>query len=236
MKEWLSYRPGDFLMFSQRVYERLFVLHNEALWPLPLLALALGAALLLALAFPRPGRVRAALGLLGLAWAFVAWAFLWQRYAPINWGIRYVVPLFALQALLLALGLWRGGLKLPARWDLPRGLGVALVAYAVFLHPLTALLHGRGLAGAEVVGLAPDPLAIATLGVAAMARPASRGWALLAIPALWCLASAATLYLLDSPAAWPPLLAVLVALAARLLPRDSPPASRNSGSAKQNVC
>ncbi|SFU57422.1 hypothetical protein SAMN04487955_10478 [Halomonas korlensis] len=208
-------------MFSPRVYERLFVLHNEALWPLPLLALLLGTALLLALVFPRPGRVCATLGLLAIAWLFVAWAFLWQRYAPINWGIRYVVPLFALQALLLlALGLWRGGLELPARWQPPRVLGLALVAYAVFLHPLTALLYGRGLAGAEVVGLAPDPLAIATLGVAATVQPARRGWTLLAIPALWCLASAYTLHLLNAPGAWPPLLAVLIALAARLWPRD----------------
>ncbi len=221
MSEWWSYRPEDFLMFSPRVYERLFVLHNEALWPLPLLALLLGTALLLALAFPRPGRVRAAFGLLAVAWAFVAWAFLWQRYAPINWGIRYVVPLFVLQALLLlALGIWRGGLTLPARWQLPRVLGLGLVAYAVFLHPLTALLQGRGLAGAEVIGLTPDPLAIATLGLAAMARPARRGWTLLTIPALWCLASALTLFLFDAPAAWPPLLAVLFALAARLWPRD----------------
>jgi hypothetical protein len=221
MREWLSYRPEDFLMFSPRVYERLFVLHNEALWPLPLLALLLGTALLLALAFPRPGQVRAALGLLALAWGFVAWAFLWQRYAPINLGIRYVVPLFAVQALLLlVLGLWRSELELPAHWHLPRVLGLALIAYAVFLHPLTALLHGRGLAGAEVVGLTPDPLAMATLGVAAMAQPASRGWALLVVPALWCLISAGTLYLLDSPATWPPLLAVVIAVAARLWPRD----------------
>ena|GEM_PF-5545093 len=127
-----------------------------------------------------------------------------------------MVPLFAVQALLLlVLGLWRGELELPANWHLPRVLGLALIAYAVFLHPLTALLHGRGLAGAEVVGLTPDPLAIATLGVAAMTQPASRGWALLVVPALWCLISAGTLYLLDSPATWPPLLAVVIAVAAR---------------------
>ncbi|SDJ13702.1 hypothetical protein [Billgrantia gudaonensis] len=220
MSEWLSYRPQDFLMFSPRVYERLFVLHNEALWPAPLLALALGAALLLALAFPRPVRIRAGLVLLAAAWAFVAWAFLWQRYAPINWGIRYVVPLFALEALLLlGLGLRRGGLALPTGWPLPRGLGMALVAYAVFLHPLTAPALGRGLAGAEVIGLAPDPLAMATLGMAAMIRPTWQGWALLVIPALWCLASALTLHLLDSPGAWLPLLAVLLAGVARFWPR-----------------
>jgi len=220
MSEWWSYRPEDFLMFSPRVYERLFVLHNEALWPAQLLALALGGAGLAILLFPRPVPRRSLFVLLAAAWVFVAWAFLWQRYAPINWGIRHVAPWFALEGLLLlALGLWRGGLKLPARWHLPRGLGVALVAYAVVLHPFTAALFGRGLAGAEVVGLAPDPLAIATLGVAAIAHPARAAGVLLVIPILWCLGSALTLLLLDAPGAWLPLLAVLLAIAARLWPR-----------------
>lgn len=221
MSEWWTYRPEDFLMFSLRVYERLFVLHNQALWPAQWLALALGAGLLLALWYPGAGRLRLVTALLAAAWAFVAWAFLWQRYAPIHWGIRYLVPLFALQALLvLVLGPWRGGLVQPSRRQASRGLGLGLVAYAVFLHPLTALLHGRGLAGAEVIGLTPDPLAIATLGVAALVHPARRGWALLVIPVLWCLISAATLQLLGAPGAWMPLLAVVIAVAARLMPHD----------------
>lgn len=222
MSEWWSYRPEDFLLFSLRVYERLFVLHNQALWPAQWFALALGGAGLVVLLAPRPVPRRALFVLLAVAWVFVASAFLWQRYAPINWGIRYVVPLFTAQALLLlALGLWRGGLKLPASWHLPRALGVALVAYAVVLHPLTAWLSCRGLAGAEVVGLTPDPLAIATLGVAAIAHPARPAAVLMVIPALWCLGSALTLFLLDAPGAWLPLLAVLLALAARLWPRGS---------------
>ncbi|WP_431024345.1 DUF6064 family protein [Halomonas sp. H5] len=220
MSEWWSYRPDDLLMFSLRVYERLFVLHNQALWPAQWLALALGAGLLFALWHPGAGRLRLVIPLLAAAWAFVAWAFLWQRYAPIHWGIRYLVPLFALQALLLlALGLWRGGLVLPSRRRAARVMGMGLVAYGVFLHPLTALLHGRGLAGAEVFGLTPDPLAMVTLGVAALVQPVRRGWALLVIPALWCLLSAATLRLLGAPGAWLPLAAVVIAVAARLMPR-----------------
>ncbi|MFW6345308.1 MAG: DUF6064 family protein, partial [Halomonas sp.] len=219
MGEWASYRLGDFLMFSPQVYERLFVLHNQAWWPGQLLALALGGAILALLLRPGAVGARPIVVLLALAWTFVAWAFLWQRYAPINWGIRYVVPLFGLQALLLvALGLWRGGLKLPARWHLPRALGIALMAYAVILHPLTAALFSRGLAGAEVIGLTPDPLAIATLGIAAMLQPARRGWLLMVVPALWCLISGLTLLALQAPLAWLPPLAVALAVVARLWP------------------
>ena len=35
-REWWSYASRDFLLFSPRVYWRMFELHNEALWPLPL--------------------------------------------------------------------------------------------------------------------------------------------------------------------------------------------------------
>ncbi|RTR01073.1 MFS transporter permease [Halomonas nitroreducens] len=223
MSEWWSYRPGDLLMISLRVYERLFVLHNQALWPGQWLALALGAGLLLALWRPGPARWRLAMAGLAAAWVFVAWAFLWQRYAPLNWGIRYLVPFFGLQALLLlATVLGRGARFSTSARGASRGLGLGLVTYAVFGHPLTAWLHGRGLAGAEVIGLTPDPLAIATLGVAVLVRPARRGWALLAIPALWCLTSAVTLQLLGASGAWLPLAAVAIAVAARLLPAGRP--------------
>ena len=33
MSEWWSYRPADFLMFSPRIYWRLFASINEAFWP-----------------------------------------------------------------------------------------------------------------------------------------------------------------------------------------------------------
>ncbi|MFG6159201.1 DUF6064 family protein [Halomonas sp. 1390] len=213
---WWTYRPEDLLMFSPRVYARLFELHNQALWPAQLLALALGAAALAVLLRPGPRGTRLVVVLLAVAWAFVAWAFLWQRYAPIHWGIAYVAPLFGLQALLLAgLAVRRGGLHLARHGRVRRGLGIGLFAYALVLHPLVALATGRGLAGAEVLGLTPDPLAIATLGVLAMAQPARRAWTLLALPALWCLQSGLTLYLLGEQGAWLPPLALAAALAAR---------------------
>ena len=219
---WWTYRPEDLLMVSPRVYARLFELHNQALWPAQLLALVLGAAALVLLLRPRPWCTRLVVALLAVAWIFVAWAFLWQRYAPVHWGMNYVMPLFALQALLLViLSNLRGGLRLPGRWSARRGLGIGLFAYALLLHPLTALATGRGLSGAEVIGLTPDPLAIATLGLAAMAEPARRAWPLLIIPGLWCLQSGLTLELLGEQGAWLPLLAVAVALAARLWPRDA---------------
>src|ERR1700752_2916331 len=47
MSEWWTYRPEDFLLFSPRVYWRMFELHNAALWPLQVLALAAGLIIIL---------------------------------------------------------------------------------------------------------------------------------------------------------------------------------------------
>src|SRR5690349_20103288 len=61
MSEWWSYRLSDFLLFSPRTYHRLFELHNIALWPMHVAALALGASLLWA---AWQGRARIAWALL----------------------------------------------------------------------------------------------------------------------------------------------------------------------------
>jgi hypothetical protein len=50
MSEWWTYRPEDFLLFSPRVYWRMFELHNTALWPLHVLALAAGLIIVLLVA------------------------------------------------------------------------------------------------------------------------------------------------------------------------------------------
>ena len=57
---------------------------------------------------------------------------------------------------------------------------------------MLAPLQGRGWASSEVFGIAPDPTAIATLGVLLLARGRLLP-VLLPIPVLWCLLSGMTL-------------------------------------------
>ena len=209
MPEWWTYSPEDFLMFSPRVYWRMFELGNGALWPLPLAGQALAIAA--GLACLRPG-ARIAMALLAVLWAFVGWAFLWNLYGVVNWAMFYAAPLFALQAMLLALTAADGAAaaRAPARRMIA---GAALLAVA-FAYPLLAPLSGRPLASAEVFGLAPDPTAIGTLGVLVMA---GAGIALWPIPVLWCLFSAATLWTLGAAQAFVPFAAAVLAPAAALL-------------------
>ena len=220
MSEWWTYSLRDLLLFSPRTYYRQFELYNLEWWPLQLVALALGIAVLALWRRGGEQAGRAIAAILALCWLWVAWAFHGQRYASINLAAGYFAWAFVAQALLL---LWFGGVRrrlTPAsapRVQVRAGLGLLL--FAVLIFPLVAPLQGRNWTQAEVFGMAPDPTALATLGVLLLAgaRPA---WALYPIPAAWCLISGATLWTMDAPdfAVVPlaALLAVGLAAAARL--------------------
>lgn len=222
MPEWWTYSAEDFLLFSPRTYWRLIERHNEALWPAHVLMLLLGAAILLWLIRPRPWSHRVIAGTLTVLWVWVAWGFLWERYATINWAASYVAPLFALQAVLMALIGSR--LRWSLSWAGRAPVGLALFFYALALHPLAAFLSGRSLREAEVIGITPDPTAIATIGLVMMAD-GRWSWLLLAVPMAWCLASWATLHSMGAPEQWVLLGAMLFALVPIARRRTARPAS-----------
>lgn len=199
MSEWWTYSLRDLLLFSPQTYYRLFELYNLDWWPLHVLALALGAAVLL---LWRRGSERAGRGIaaiLALCWLWVAWGFHWQRYAAINLAAGYFAWAFAVQAVLV---LWLGGVRgrlAPAPGSrLQQRAGLGLLLFALGLFPLMGPLLGRSWTQAEVFGMAPDPTALATLGVLLLAgtRPA---WWLYPIPVAWCAISGATLWAMDMP-------------------------------------
>src|SRR5262245_36292039 len=152
MSEWWTYRLSDFLMFAPRTYNRLFELYNTEIWPLQIVAIAAGFAVLWLVSRGMYGRIVAVV--LATAWVFVAWAYHWQRYATINTAAPYYAVGFATEALLLAwCGIRRDGLRFdvlpaPIRW-----IGLALLAAGVALYPLLAPGLGRPCAQAEILGI-----------------------------------------------------------------------------------
>ena len=208
MSEWWTYSLSSFLLFSPRTYYRLFELYNADIWPLQIVALALGVAILWLILRPAAWSGRAVAAILVACWLFVAWAYLLERYDSINFAARYFAIGFVLQAALLA---WTGVIRDRLRFDLRDAtarIGLALIVYALAVHPLIPLFTGRPWTHAEIFGLAPDPTAIATLGVLLAAdRPR---WHLLALPLLWCVISGLTLWTMEQPEA--PISGVVVAL------------------------
>jgi hypothetical protein len=213
MSEWWTYSLSDFLLFSPRTYYRLFELYNASIWPLQILALALGAALLVLLFTGAAWRGRATAAILAACWLWVAWGYLFKRYDTINWAASYFAVGFALEALLLAwTGLVRDRLGLRSGWDVASTAGRCMLLFALVGYPLIAPLAGRPWMQVEIFGLAPDPTAIATLGFLATARQPH--WLLLVIPLIWCAISAATLWTMQSPEAVIVVIAVALALVA----------------------
>jgi hypothetical protein len=177
-----------------------------------ILCLGLGIALL-ALMQGRghwQGRVPAAI--LAGCWLWVAIAFHLHRYATINWAASYFAGFFTIEALLLLwIGVIRGQLVFDGANSTVRRTGFAVVLFGVFGIPLIGLLVGRDWIQGEVFGVAPDPTAIATLGVL-LAASGRVFWELLIIPLLWCAISGATLLAMRSADAPVPTLVMLVVL------------------------
>ncbi len=213
MSEWWSYTLSDFLMFSPRTYYRLLERHHAAVWPAHVAALGFGVTSLALLRRPTPARGRVISVMLAVLWAWVGWTFLWRRYGTINPAAAYGAPAFALEA---ALFLWLGTGPGRPRYEVSRGaaggLGLALAVVGVALYPALAPLSGRPWRQAEVFGIAPDPTAIATLGLLVLASGRLR-WELLAVPILWCSVSAATLGAMGAAEAIVPALAALLVVA-----------------------
>lgn len=200
MPEWWTYSASDFLLFSPRTYYRLFELYNADIWPMQVVALALGAAIPLLLGAGARMGARGAAAVLVLAWCWVGLAFHLDRYASINWLAPWFGAAFAAEAGLLAwAGVVRGAFAGPPAGMAARRLGLVLLLYALLLHPFLAILLGRPWEQAEVFGVTPAPTVLATLAVLLMTR--CRGWTLLPIPAAWCAIEGASLWAMAAPEA-----------------------------------
>jgi hypothetical protein len=197
MSEWWTYRLSNFLLFSPRTYYRLFELYNSEIWPGQVLALLVGLAMLALLRKAGPWQSRIIAVVLAAAWAWVAWAYHYARYASINWAATYFAAAFALEALLLlGFGVVKRFHLRPSDGWISRA-GIGLVVFALVLHPLIGPLVGRSWSQVEIFAIAPDPTVIATLGVLVLASGSSI-WLLLAIPILWCFVSGATAWTMHS--------------------------------------
>ena len=201
MSEWSTYRLADFLLFSPETYYRLFELHNNAVWPAPLAAALTGLGILALTLFQPPWAGRAIAALLAAAWLFVGWSFLMTRYADINFAATYFAfAFFAQAALLLLSGVGFARLQpSPSDASFARRIGIGLMAFALLAYPFVGALAGRKWSEVELFGIAPDPTVLLTLGALLLARRVP--WELANIPALWCIVTGATLWVLDDPAA-----------------------------------
>ena len=167
---------------------------------------------------------RGAVALMALAWVWVAWAFFWQRFAPINTAAEAFAWMFSAQGLgLVGLALSPGLRWAPMRHGRTQ-VGLVLGASTLIGHPTLAWVFGRPGIQAEWFGLAPDPTAIGALALLLLLdapRPLARVlWrALWILPLVWCAITSLTLWTLGEAQAWVVLALAGVALGAVALGR-----------------
>ena len=161
MKDWLTYRLSDLLLFSPRTYYRMFELYHQEIWPAQLVAVALALAILVLMRRDDEWRGPVIAGLLAACWLWVAIMFHVRRYATINWAARYFAALFVAQAALLV---WNGVVRrrLTFRRQSEALLVPGLLVIAIAIPPLVGRVTGRTWSQVELVGLTPDATAVAT--------------------------------------------------------------------------
>ena len=199
MPEWSTYSLSDLVLFTARTYYRQFELYNQDMWPLHILAIASGVAILVVLRFKPHWHGRAIAAILTVSWLWVAWAYHHERFALINWVASWYAIAFAIEALIL---FWVGVIRNQFLITRTRALNVAgllIFVFALFVLAFISLLIGREWKQVELFAIAPDPTVLATLGL--MLLLSNSTWLVFVIPVTWCLISGATLWVLESPVA-----------------------------------
>ena len=187
------------LPFTAEILFSSFEQYNRALWPLPILAPALALAIL-ALARRSVRRGDRAIGaLLALAWLWVGLGYFILHFAAFD----FVAPIYGAFVILegLLLG-WsavvRGRLGFRFREGLFGWCGLALALAAALAWPFADALLGQDWASARVVGLAPGPTAVFTLGMLLLSTGRTP-LHLAVIPLLWTLIAGAVAWILSIP-------------------------------------
>ena len=143
------------LPFTTAQFFALFASYNDAIWPVQLVALALGLA---ALGFAlrggaAAGRIVAAV--LAVMWLWTGAAYHPLHFSAINPAARLFGAAFLAQgaAFLLAAGRGRGLAFAPWPGGARRAFGVFLVAYAGVLYPLLGRAAGHAWAEIPAFGV-----------------------------------------------------------------------------------
>jgi hypothetical protein len=199
--EWWTYGIADLVLFTPETYFRLFEFYHRDWWPMQLACTTMAVVILLCL-WLKPawgGRVIAIL--LAGSWAWVGWAFLHLRFAPIHWVADWYAVAFFLQALwLFVYGVSRRGVEFETGNSARAGIGVFVLLGALLVMPATAYLTGREWMQAELFAMTPDATVLATLGLLLLTK-GRVAFRLVVIPVAWCFVTGATLWVLEAPEA-----------------------------------
>ena len=187
------------LPFDDKQFFAVFAAYNPAIWPVQIIAYALGFAALAALLIGRPARGRIIFAILSLLWAWNGLAYQLAFFSPINPAAKVFAALFIVQAALFAgHAVMTGNLKFEVRTDWRSIIGFALIVYAVAVYEILGIIAGHGMMKGPLFGVAPCPTTIFTVGLLLQTHGRSVVWLSL-IPILWALIGGSAAVLLNVP-------------------------------------
>lgn len=189
------------LPFSRSEFIEVFAQYNLAIWPMQVLAYALGAAMVASLwRGSRSSGIFIAGGLAAM-WLWTGVVYQWMHFAAINRAAIAFGALFVLQGIALAVAAARGKLRFQPPSSASGWLGVALVIYAAVLYPIVGWLAGDAYPAMPMFGVAPCPVVIFTFGMLLLATSHVSRW-LLVVPVAWSLIGGSAAFLLGIAQDW----------------------------------
>jgi hypothetical protein len=167
----------------------LFTRYNHDLWPVHLVAYALGvAAVGLLFARTRPRADRATAAILAALWLWLGIVFqgLYATDISQTLGLAYAA-LFVVEAyLIFRHGVSDRKLAFVRRNGLAGWVGWTALGYAMIVYPVLGALLGHGWPESPLLGMAPCPTTIMTFGLFLLAVP-PLPHRLLTIPLVWAI-------------------------------------------------
>lgn len=175
------------LPFTVEQFLGVFVQYNQAIWPMHLIAYALGVTAIVLTATKSRYADQAVSMILALLWAWMGAVYHLLFFRPINPAALGFGVLFLIQAgLWIIIGVVRPRLSFKAALNLYSVTGAVLIAYAMIIYPLLGTLLGHGYPASPSFGVAPCPTTIFTFGLL-LCTNARVPKSLLIIPLLWAL-------------------------------------------------
>jgi hypothetical protein len=171
--------------FTAEEFLAMFERYNQAIWPLQIVAYALGLAVI-GLAI---GKVRQADRLISAIlagfWLWTGIVFQWIFFRQVDETALVFGALFVLQGILFfAVGVVQQKLIFRAGADPIRFVGSLLMLYALVIYPLIGAWVGHGYPHSPLFGVAPCPTTIFTFGLLLWTEAKVPKY-LLIIPLIW---------------------------------------------------
>jgi Family of unknown function (DUF6064) len=210
---WRKVEARSMLPFTREQFIAVFVVYNNAIWPLQLVAYLIGFVAFILVFWPKRISDRIIVGTIAVMWLWTGIAYHGFYFSLINKAARLFGTLFVAQAVFMAYaGVLRDQLRFGFRAGTAAWVGIAFVVYAAVLYPVLGFCAaGHGYPEMPMFGVTPCPVAIFTFGMLLLTTARVPRW-LLGIPFIWSLIGGSAAFVLGVVQDWLLLISGVIAI------------------------